>query len=279
MAQSDGEAHWGTLGGDEEPMVTRVAQTFAKTDPLVRLLREDGPAYKRTLADRLAVSKSTVYNWTSELRDLGVVERTADGYCLTPVGQLHATLYREFGDASERLLAVQSALSDLPPEHVPDTDVFRSGKLVTAETDPDAPMTELLRLITESPRLTALLPAIGSRCLDALQVRLRRDDPVRLVFLSEAARWLRAEHPTVLQSVDRVPDSECLQARRQFSFGLILLHGAETEVAVAAYSDHGHLVDLVRLDSAAAARWACDVVDHYADDAESVPTEATVIEE
>ncbi|RYJ13111.1 HTH domain-containing protein [Halogeometricum borinquense] len=47
--------------------------------PLLARL-DDGPAYKRELAEELSVSKSTIYNWTDELQDLNIVSRTEKGY-------------------------------------------------------------------------------------------------------------------------------------------------------------------------------------------------------
>lgn len=248
------------------PELGDVVRSLAKAEPLLSALR-DGPMHKASLADEVGVSKSTVYNWTSELGELGLVTRTADGYRLTRVGRLHVEGFLEFGDASRRIYGLEPVLDELPAELLPPRDLLREGSLVGAGRDPDAPMNELLDLLASADHVAGLLPVVSSRLLAPLRERVADGTlAVDLVVAPAALETLRERHPDALALLAG-DGSRLLVADDSFSSGVFRAGTGPTSVGVAAYTGTGHLGAFARFDAGVADEWATAVVERFHDGA------------
>lgn len=245
---------------------SEILYTLVKSTELVVALR-DRPMYKAELADALDVSKSTVYNWTDELAEYGLVERTGEGYRLTRIGEYHATEFLSFTAASRRLYAVEPMLRELPETLAPPPELFEEGSVASAASDPDAPTEAYQSCVASAEWVTGLLPTTASRVLAALA---SSHQPTDLVVSRRAAEVLRADHDDLCRSFAAGDATTLLVADRPFSFGVTLVHADSTTVLVTACTPNGHLDALVEFESNAAVEWAREVYGHYRADAEPI---------
>jgi predicted transcriptional regulator len=248
-----------------------LVQSMAKTDVLVDELRS-GPAHKASLAETIGVSKSTVYNWGRELMEHGVVEKTADGYRLTYLGQCHADLYAEWEHIARRMTVADPIVRELPDECRPPVNVFESGDVVTVDADPDAPMNHLLDCIERADSTRGLFPVVGSRLLGELAAVHEDGETNCTLVVPPTSFDSRAASPAgrCRESNEAVPNVEFLEAGTSFTFGLGLFTDEETEVGLCTYSSYGHLTGFLRTTADEALDWARTVYREYERDARRV---------
>lgn len=245
----------------ELPSPTAVVRILAKAKPLLVYL-QDGPMYKSELAEEIGVSKSTVYNWTRELQDHDVVERTSRGYRLTRVGRIHVEMFLVFGDVSERIYRLAPLLRALPADDLPPEAVLRSCRIVTARSNPDAPVEVLLSLLDDADRVFGTVPVLGSRLAGAVGRALQAGDLGAEFTVPEATMdALRDTHAFVIEAFENSDRSELHVTDRCVGFGALAFAGDDTSVALLAYTDRGHLDVVLLAESDEAVAWAWTVAE------------------
>lgn len=248
------------------PPTDELLGALAKSRPLVRSLR-DGPKYKRTLADELGVSKSTVYNWARELNDHGVVARTADGYELTPLGTQVATVLQTTVETTEHLYEARPLLDAIPESRVPPPSAMRSATVVTTDAHPTAPLDAFMSWIADATHVTGLPGLTYSRSVDAVADDLRSGALTCDVVVEPAdVDALADRYPRVCEQVLAGP-STVHHAEDTLPIGLYVLEETTPRVGVTTYTDRGHIASFVRLAGDDAVAWATDVYDDVRADA------------
>lgn len=257
-----------------------LAWSLLKAADLLAALLET-PRHKRDLADSLGVSKSTVYNWTSELEAYNLLERTGDGYRLTYVGRRMAERFFEWRERATGLFRLTPFADALPRAFDPPPAALESATVVVAESDPDAPADALVDEFGSADGVSALVPVVSGRVVDAAAARADDDGDLELVVpagsrdrmvaalapvdgtVPEEAGSGQADDGSVRPGV-AVRASEDLP-----SFGLARFEGATDAVGLTVYSPRGHVVGFVRMTATTALTWAEDVYETYRERAES----------
>ncbi|WP_254864428.1 helix-turn-helix domain-containing protein [Halovivax gelatinilyticus] len=63
---------------------------------ILSILNDDGVQYKRELAEKLDVSKSTIYNRNRKLSRYKLMRKERGGYVLTELGSMCYSTYKKF---------------------------------------------------------------------------------------------------------------------------------------------------------------------------------------
>jgi predicted transcriptional regulator len=122
--------------------------TLLKRAPLLEALR-DGPLDRRELQDRLGVSRATSHRYTRRLGELGLVERSTDGFRLTAVGEHVTEVVVGFRREVLRTLELAPILEAVREAPVSvDVEAFSDATVTTAVTeDPYSPLRRFVELL------------------------------------------------------------------------------------------------------------------------------------
>lgn len=250
-----------------------VGWSLLKSADLLERLRT-GPDHKRELADALGVSKSTVYNWTSELEQYNLLERTAEGYRLTYVGRRMTEQFFDWRERARRLFRLAPLADALPRQFDLPPNALEEATVAVTTDDPDVPTNEFLARLRDARDVSAILPVASSRCLDALAAHVGDDDrTLELVVPTGIRERLLA----TLRDDGRPSDRGCLLLviDEEPSFGLVRFEGTEVAVGLTIYSTRGHLVGFVGMSSPESRTWATDVYKAYRRRARDVAAESS----
>lgn len=231
---------------EEDPL--SFVRTLTKTRGLVERLR-DGPAHRPGIATDLGVSKSTAYNWTRELENHGLVEKTSEGYRLTAVGRLQTQLFGGWQQASAAGAVFVDVLTDGDAE--PPLALFADGELssVSSVTSP-AVVNWLGGASTVgflgTPTLLWELPCVDEVVADDATLEfVHRDD-------------FDDERPDFVEDVETSSTSNirCLRASENVPFGLICRMTPTPGVAVV--RETADDIALLTADDSASVDWAAN---------------------
>lgn len=249
--------------GSAQPPFDDVVASLSKTVPLLTTLR-DGPAGKAELARALGVSKSTVYNWTTELEAFGICERTVEGYAITKVGRAHLQLYRDFADLSRRVYRDNDLLDELPEECVPPTTVLMDTTVITTEHDPYALAEQFTASVSDVDEVACLLPAACSPILSAFSRRLDAGGfDLELVVEPPVSEYVETNHPEFCRALADVDSGSLVETTATIEIALAVYDGDSSGAVLATCNDHGYLTGVIVADSHAAHQWATGLYDQY----------------
>ncbi|WP_435365290.1 helix-turn-helix transcriptional regulator [Haloarchaeobius sp. DYHT-AS-18] len=249
--------------GSPHPPFEDIVVSLSKTGDLLTTLR-DGPAGKAELASDLGVSKSTVYNWTTELEDLGICERTADGYAITRTGRAHLRLYRDFEDLSRRVYRDNELLDELPEDCVPPTPVLMDTTVTTSEHDPYALAEQFTTAVRDAGQVSCLLPAACSPILSAFSRRLDAGGfDLELVVEPPVCEYIESTHPEFCRALADADGSALVETTATIAVALCVYDGEPSGFVLATCNDHGYLTGVITADSNGAYEWASDLYDQY----------------
>jgi predicted transcriptional regulator len=242
--------------------------SLVKCTDLLVVLGPD-PTSKRDLADALGVSKSTVYNWFSELEAHDLAERADGGYRFTPVGELYADLYFHTVERGKQLRRAAGLLAELPSEALPPITVFDEAEIVTFEHDPDRPLAELLALSERATSLSGFFPFVPSRQLEFVADRLEGESfAAEFLLDSHTLDYLETERTTYAEALARSPAATLYRTERSLPFGLALVDDPVETVAVVAYTPRGAICGLIVSGCRGAVEWGTGLYEEYRDGAE-----------
>lgn len=245
-------------GSDE---FAEVVSSLLKAGELLAALQR-GPRYKRELADALGVSKSTIYNWTSELETYNLLERTSDGYRLTYVGQRMAEQFFDWRTRAQRLFQLAPFADALPSKFGLPPDALESATVVVTREDPDAPANAFFARLRDAERVSMVLPVASSRCLDAINsCRASDDGRLELVVSTGTHDRLGSAFADSYRRLRTASGCTVLVVDQQPSFGLARFEGEDVGLTI--YSSQGHFVGFVHMSSAESLEWASDVYESY----------------
>lgn len=168
--------------------------------PLLLELQGTDGLRQSELRDRLDQSKSTTHRNVKTLTELDLLERTEEGYRLTPLGEIVtqqvedcartvdvAHRYREFLPTVQR--------SELRLNHLTDSEVTHA-----TDSNPMAPLVRLAEITTQANEVRVLTNSIAPRSFDVGRDGVRKGDKqIRMVVDSrtidtvQETRWYGEE--------------------------------------------------------------------------------------
>lgn len=197
---------------------------IVRQGPMLNALRE-GPVDRRSLEERLGISKSTSHRNTSSLAEQGLLRRSNDEYTLTEYGQAVADVVTTFEADMEttlRLAPLFDAVDGIDPRCP--LDAFADATVTVADRgDPFAPLARFVSLVRETSSLQmvdsyAIAPTyideVHGRVLDGLETQvIERPDVAEDIMKHYPAKCVQlcASEYLTMKVIEDVP------------FGLILL--------------------------------------------------------
>lgn len=232
-------------------------ETVQRREAVIECL-EDDPRDKRGLTRRLDVSRQTVDRAVRELEAAGVVERTADGYRLTLVGDL---AYREFEallERYDRLCLTRDLLVHLPPDAGIDTDVLAGAEVVHSDHPiPHEPVRELERLVEDAASVVGYSPLAFPQHVSLIhQQATRTDTEIELFLDAPLIERLRTEYDEELRDALSAPTFTLYRLDESIcpNMGLVLLDDALVYIGV--YDASGNVRGAITTEADAAVAWA-----------------------
>jgi len=227
----------------------------ARRSELLTALLE-GPREKRSLADGVEGSRSTVDRALKELEEAGLATWTEGGYRATLAGRLQLQLYREFVDRSTDLVDALDALEGLPPDVAIDPGLLRDCRVVQGEGLGRYELsTTLAELLEGADRAVIVMSKLTSPITVRKLVRKANDEgvPLESFLAPELVERLEREVPDLLGGL-AAGDSLVYEARVG-PFGM-LFDPDDGEVVVGTNAADGTPLGLVHNDTAEAVGWA-----------------------
>lgn len=235
-----------------------VIQTLLKTSGFLLELRE-GPEYKPVLAERLGVSKSTVYNWARELLTHDIIEKSSAGYRLTATGRVQVALFGQWQEASRRAYLLESALAAIPHDYTPPELFWNAEVLSTTEVISTA-LGDWLHHTTALRGLASKAMVEGLRVVHSV---FDSDIAVEFVVRPHLFEYIVDGGQTTTGQIRRGLDTSLLTVAESFSFALFIRDRPDPALAILLYNDAGYAKTLLLTDTETALTWGHDVYDHY----------------
>lgn len=237
-----------------------IVQSLTKSADLIEALRT-GAKYKTELADELGVSKSTVYNWLTELKEYGFVELSENGFQLTTTGRLQAELYREIHDASRQVHRATDILREIPPAHAPPTAVLTDEPLTVRMSNQYELIHEFVEIVRGATRITGLCPMLCEPLLSAIADGLEsRDLQLELILSETAHQTLLDYHATHGRVLATAANSDIRASRHPLPLGLAVVDG---RAYILGMHSETVFVGYVTTESTAAVDWAHDHIEMF----------------
>lgn len=263
-------------GSDPGRAVDDVVDALSlRVDLLGELHVADEPLSKRELVDRLGVSRSTVNRGLRQLRVLGFVVRTENGFTTTPSGDLVCGEYLAFADALEAVLGVQDLIDHLPPDAPLSVEFLTDAEVVTvADGAPHAPGSRVVELVEGADRVEGLARANATpSAADQFRRQIERGLRVELVFDREMFAYLDAEHDWITERVGT--DRFTAWVHDAVPYGLFLAtEDSRTTACLLVYDARDRLDGVIVNDADPAVEWAREVVEAFRSEADSASVEA-----
>lgn len=247
------------------PTVADLVDTLSvRADLLGELYAAEGPLTKRTLVDRLDVSRSTVNRGVRRLRTLGIVTVGSEGVSTTASGELVCREYLSFAERLGAVLAAQDPIDHLPPDAPLSVEFLRNAEVVTAtDGPPHAPGSRVNELVESADRVTGLARANATpQAGETIRRRLDAGATVDMVFDREMFDRLVAGYdwaPDMLAT-----DRFTARVHDDLPYGLFLVSdGEETVACLLVYDEDDLLTGVVVADDDPALAWARTVVEEF----------------
>lgn len=251
---------------ESNPATDDLIRTMAKAEGFVRMLR-DGPKFKPELASELGVSKSTVYNWATELIDYDVVRRTDDGYELTPLGEQLVQLYCYTSGVTAQLYDTKSLLRTFPSDHHPPFCALTDAEVVDAESNPYAPHEAFVEWMSGADHVTGFPSLFSTEKLEALAAKISSGELTANVVVEQSdAELLCRRSPEIL--ADILEEGEVYVTNRDIPIRLFVAEDRSPSVGVAVQTASGHLSVFARLSGEEAVEWGHELYERYRSTAE-----------
>jgi len=245
-------------------------QTVAKVEELVVMLYEE-PKHKPELARELDVSKSTVYNWATDLIEYDVVERTDEGYVLTPLGRQFFELYRYMTRVSVRLYDTKPLLQTLPRDHHPPFSVLEDAEIVDTNDDPYAPFETFSEWVRGTDHLIGFPAVPSTEKLNALARNLRANEITTDVVLETSdVELMKRRVPDVVGAIRR--NGRLYETDREIPVRLYVAEDLSPSVGLTTLTDDGHVSMFAQLSGDEAVEWALELYEEYRRDANHIET-------
>lgn len=247
--------------------VTELLDVSISRMDVLDLLRT-GPLRRAELESDLGVSKTTAHRIVRALSDHGLVERTVEGYALTPFGQVAAeevVRTRRTFEAADALRPFLDAIAAVPFDL--DVSQFADAVVTTSRpTDPYPPVARFMELLVGSSTLRGFdTTTIAPIFVDDIRREILGGMEVSVVYLPDTAAQIADAHPEELADSMASGNVE-LFTSESLPFGLALF---DDRIGIGAYdTGTGMLTTFVDTDDPDAIEWGEALYEHYREDAE-----------
>lgn len=149
---------------------------------------EEGTVTRRDVRSEIDASRSTVRRTLEGFLEHGWVESTAEGYRITPAGELMAEAFDQFGERVECIDTYAPLLWWLQPSSL-DVDLswLEDGSLTVAtEADPYAPAQTQTETVRTADRFRGFLPAIERDGAELVHERITAGEFTASIVVSPA---------------------------------------------------------------------------------------------
>ena len=231
----------------------------------------DGPASRRTIAERADCSRSTAYRATSELTEEKLLERTNGGYRLTGSGAAALDHIRRFTDkldGTDRIRPLFEYVDD--PAFVRRAEFFTDAELVAQEASSPYHVENRMKTLIEGTeeRMIGMTTGLGSPALaQAMFERIRAGVCVEWMLPAEPYEYFNAEHGA-LSAYGLEEDQTAVYVRTEPPVDLAIYD--DTLVVFGFDRDRGVLDVVAITEDGSAIRWAREKFEEYRSDAERV---------
>lgn len=226
------------------------------------------PRDKRTLAAELPYARSTVDWVIRELEVANLIQRTADGYTTTAIGQWTAARYRTLLSTLTDVLDARNLLARLPVDcPLPPALLVEAAVERADETTPYRLLPGLRERLATADQMMIILPALPQpQLLDVChQQVVRNGATLELITDSALADSLATELPGPLAEMAAAATGAFTTLVTDVPpFGLMLADAdAGPIVSVLVYSDQQVVYGALHTDTAAAVEWAEDYYEQF----------------
>lgn len=232
---------------------------FVDNERFLRALR-DAPQYKDELADRLDVSKKTVYRRMGTLTDAGLVEKGPDGYKLTNFGVLQLQLYSDLGDQLVTLSESSRILELISSNALPPYCVFSTAEIHQAEAhDPCRPTEYVEHVLRDAAAVQIALPVFSP---NHVKLHDRIDDTeIELVIHGDVARQLTEGRPEEFFRL--TSESTVYQTDTQIPYGICLPDEPLERIVILVYGETNRTCAAVTTTTPEAIEWGREFYNSY----------------
>lgn len=253
-----------------QPKTSNLIQTVAKVEELVVMLSEE-PKQKPEIANELDVSKSTVYNWATDLIDHDVVERTDEGYVLTPLGEHFFELYCYMSRVSARLYDTKPLLQSLPRDHHPPFSVLDDAEIVDTDDSPYKPFEAFFDWVKGTEHIMGFPAVPPTEKLESITRKLQSDEiTADIVLETSEIELMQRRVPDSLRAIRRT--GELYETDREIPVRLYVAEDLSPSVGMTTLTDDGHVSMFAQLAGDEAVEWALELYEEYRNDAKRVET-------
>lgn len=242
-----------------------VADVLDRRYRVLRALASE-PASKRTLEERLGVSRSTVDRAIRDLESHLLVGYEGRQYHLTPAGRYGLSVHEEAAERLSALAEASDVLASLGCDTPLDADFVVGAEVVRASPPtPDAVVSRLLRSVEGADHVDGVAPVALMGHLDSFHEEVTAGGGSARMLLERELldSLLAAEGEPIRRGVDD-PMIRLEGATIPFEFGLWLADDREAGVVV--YTETGVRAVLVNDDPTAVA-WAREQFERVAETA------------
>lgn len=213
---------------------------------------------KRSLAEAVGVSRSTVRRAVRDLANAGVVARTDGEYRLTPFGRLVVEECRDLRSLCDSLAPVADAMDDVEITDIPRT-MFLGADVYTPEThSPYRPAWRLKELTSDADSFVYVTDRNSEVYVEVFSDAVLEDDGCGALVVDPAvAESLVRDYPGVDEVGGPGADGFSLWVSEDLpGFGVgVVTDGDERRAVLVVHDDHGG-VELLVVNDGLAVEWA-----------------------
>jgi predicted transcriptional regulator len=231
-----------------------LADVLATRHRFLRALADE-PASKRSLEDRLDVSRSTVDRAVRDMESWSLVAYDEREYYLTPAGRYGLDVHESTTARLDAVVAAADVLAALRHETPLDAAFVAGADVVRASPQtPDAVVSRLLESVQAAEHVDGVAPVALTGHLDTFyEEATAGGGQVRMFIEAKLFDHLVTAPNDPLQSAIEDPNVRLERATVPFEFGLWIADDSEAGVVV--YTETGVKAVLVN-DAPAAVAWA-----------------------
>ena len=238
----------------------------------------DGPHDKRTLADELDTSRSTIDRVLRTFVNTGIVHRLDSGYELTLPGRFALDAFDRYEQTIKGISDAQELLSMLPSDAPLDPAFLAGADVYTSSPDiPDAVVERLFTSIEDSETLYGIAPVAIEGQLEAFyEAATAGGTNVEMLVANELNEKLLESARSRAIIIENLQKDGVNVYRGEIPFGFGLW-ATDDEAGIVVYTDTG-VGGVATNDNEAAISWVVELFESLQSEAEVVTLES-ILEE
>lgn len=219
------------------------------------------PASKRTLADRLNVSKKTVYRKRKQLDDHGLIERTSEGFTLTVAGQVCIDCWMEFQSSISTVAKGPNLLNSVGEESVPPAPAFQGSTMIRNEPySTVSPCQRTLDMLQSTEEATICLPVLEQQVIKLVRKRLTDGIEFQIICTPEVIEGLQNSNLSVFDQFVESEEITLIRTSAEIDYGLVVKETSIPLVQLLLFGTRGNIDGVIELDGRDSFEWARGII-------------------